>query len=116
MTCKKLTENYCCEWKLTTVVPQERSTWKSGIRSAMRSASQIPERGPTDVDDDYDYDDMMSTSHKKALLTRKTYVKYQRSKSSCQRLLKHRTSTGPTGKHIILMCPHYIHWQSLQKA
>ena len=51
----------------------------------MRAASQIPRRGPTDVDD---YDDMMSTSHKKALLTRKTYVKYQRSKSLCQRLLK----------------------------
>ena len=26
MTCKKLTENDCCEWKLMTIDPQERST------------------------------------------------------------------------------------------
>ena len=26
LTWKKLTEKYCCEWKLTTVGPQERST------------------------------------------------------------------------------------------
>ena len=41
------------EWKLTTVDPQERSTWRSGVRSAMRAASQLPGRGPTesDVDD-----------------------------------------------------------------
>ena len=38
-------------WKLTTVHPQERSTWRSGVRSAMRAASQLPGRGPTDVDD-----------------------------------------------------------------
>ena len=36
---------------LTTVDPQERSTWRSGVRSAMRAASQLPGRGPTDVDD-----------------------------------------------------------------
>ena len=51
----------------TTVDPQERSTWRSGVRSAMRAASQLPGKGPTDVDDapapacyqksDYDYDD-----------------------------------------------------------
>ena len=34
-TWKKLTEKDCCEWKLTTVDPQERSTWSSGVRSAM---------------------------------------------------------------------------------
>ena len=28
-------EKDCCEWKLTTVEPQERSTWRSGVRSAM---------------------------------------------------------------------------------
>ena len=28
-----------------------RSTWRSGVRSAMRAASQLPGRGPTDVDD-----------------------------------------------------------------
>ena len=38
-------------WKLTTVDPQERSTWRSGVRSVMRAASQLPARGPTDVDD-----------------------------------------------------------------
>ena len=37
--------------KLTTVYPQERSTRKSGVRSAIHAASQLPGRGPTDVDD-----------------------------------------------------------------
>ena len=46
----KLAEKNCREWKLTTVDPQERSTWRSGVRSAMRAASQLPGR-PTDVDD-----------------------------------------------------------------
>ena len=27
------------------------STWRSGVRSAMRAASQLPGKGPTDVDD-----------------------------------------------------------------
>ena len=44
-------EKDCREWKLMTVVPQEKSTWRSGVRSAMRAASQLPGRGPTDVDD-----------------------------------------------------------------
>ena len=48
---KKLTERDCREWKLTTVDPQERSTWRSGVRSAMHAASQLPGKGPTDVDD-----------------------------------------------------------------
>ena len=47
LTC---TEKDCREWKLTTVDPQERSTWRSGVRSAMPAASQLPVRGPTDVD------------------------------------------------------------------
>ena len=25
--------------------------WRSGVRSAMRAASQLPGKGPTDVDD-----------------------------------------------------------------
>ena len=50
-TWKKLTEKDCCEWKLTTVDPQEMSTWRSGVRSAMRAASQLPGKGLTDVDD-----------------------------------------------------------------
>ena len=48
---KKLTEKDCREWKLTTADPQERSNWSSGVRSAMRAASQLPGRGATDVDD-----------------------------------------------------------------
>ena len=51
LTWKKLTERDCREWKLTTVDPQERSTWRSGVRSAMRAASMLPGKGPTDVDD-----------------------------------------------------------------
>ena len=48
LTGKKLTEKDCGEWKLMTVDPQER---RSGLRAAMRAASQLPGRGPTDVDD-----------------------------------------------------------------
>ena len=54
-TWKKLTEKDCRGWKLTAVDSQERSTWRSGVRSgvrsAMRAASQLPGKGPTDVDD-----------------------------------------------------------------
>ena len=50
-TWKKLLEKDCREWKLTTVDPQERSTWRSGVRSAMRAASQLPGKEPNDVDD-----------------------------------------------------------------
>ena len=42
LTCKKLTEKDCHEWKLTTVDPQERSIWRSGVRSAMHAASKLP--------------------------------------------------------------------------
>ena len=31
--------------------PQVRSTWRSDVRSAMCAASQLPGKGPTDVDD-----------------------------------------------------------------
>ena len=51
LTWKKLTEKDCHEWKLKTVDPQETSTWRSGVRSAMGAASQLPVRGHTDVDD-----------------------------------------------------------------
>ena len=30
--------------------PHDRDTWRSGVRSAMRAASQMPGRGPTIVD------------------------------------------------------------------
>ena len=51
LTWKKLTEKDCHEWKLMTVDHHERSTWRSGVRSAMCAASQLPGKGPTDVDD-----------------------------------------------------------------
>ena len=51
LTWKKLMERDCHEWKLMTVASQERSTWRSGVKSAMCAASQLPGKGPTDVDD-----------------------------------------------------------------
>ena len=50
MTWKQLTERACREWKLSAIDPHDRDTWKSGVRSAMRAASQLSERGPTVVD------------------------------------------------------------------
>ena len=47
-------EKDCRERKLMTVDSQERSTWRSGVRSAMQcmhAVSQLPGKGPTDVDD-----------------------------------------------------------------
>ena len=46
----QLTERDCREWKLSAIDPHERHTCRSGVRSAMRAASQLSERGPTDVD------------------------------------------------------------------
>ena len=45
LTWKKLTGRDCWEWKLTTVDPQERSTWRSGVRSAMCAASWLHGKG-----------------------------------------------------------------------
>ena len=67
LTWKKLTEKDCREWKIMTVDPQERSTWRSGVRSAMRAASQLHGRGPLmwmmplhlHVNQKSDYDDDM---------------------------------------------------------
>ena len=50
MTWKQLTERDCREWKLSAINPHDKSTWRSGVRSAMRAASQLFGRGPTDVD------------------------------------------------------------------
>ena len=50
MTWKQLTERDCREWKLLAINPHDRHTWRSGVRSAMRAASQLSGRGPTDVD------------------------------------------------------------------
>ena len=46
MTWKQLTERDCREWKLSAIDPHDSHTW----RSAIRAASQLPGRGPTDVD------------------------------------------------------------------
>ena len=50
MTWKQLTESNCREWKLSANDPHDRHTWRAGVRSAIRAASQLPGRGPTDVD------------------------------------------------------------------
>ena len=50
MTWKQLTESDCREWKLLAINPHDRHTWRFGVRSAMRAASQLSGRGPTDVD------------------------------------------------------------------
>ena len=46
MTWKKLTVRDCREWKLSSTDPLDRRTWRSGVRSAMLAASQLPGRGP----------------------------------------------------------------------
>ena len=50
MTRKQLTERDCRELKLSAIDPHDRDTWRSGVRSAMPAASQLPGRGPTVVD------------------------------------------------------------------
>ena len=51
MTWKQLTERYRREWKLSAIDPHDsRDTLRSGARSAMPAASQLPGRGPTVVD------------------------------------------------------------------
>ena len=49
MTWKLLTERDCREWKLSAIDPHDRHNWRYGVRSAMCAASQLPGRGPTDV-------------------------------------------------------------------
>ncbi|RUS70873.1 hypothetical protein EGW08_021362 [Elysia chlorotica] len=46
MTWKQVTERDRKDWKLSTTDPHDRNTWRSGVRSAMRAASQLPGRGP----------------------------------------------------------------------
>ena len=69
LTWKKLMEKDCREWKLMTVDSQEWSTLSSGVRSAMRIASQLHmylEGGPlmwmmnlrVNQTSDYDDDDV----------------------------------------------------------
>ena len=47
---KQLTERDRREWKLSAIDPHDRDTWRSGVRSAMRAASQLPGKEPTVVD------------------------------------------------------------------
>ena len=50
-TWRTLTERDRREWNLYEVDPCDRDMWRSCVRSAMRAASQLPGREPTDVDD-----------------------------------------------------------------
>ena len=50
MTWKQLTERDRREWKLSAIDPHDRDTWRSGVRSALGAASQLPGRGPAVVD------------------------------------------------------------------
>ena len=50
MTWKQLTERDSRKWKLSAINPHDRHTWRSGVRSAMRAASQLSGREPTGVD------------------------------------------------------------------
>ena len=47
---QRLKERDCREWMLSAINPHDRHSWRSGARSAIRAASQLPGRGPTDVD------------------------------------------------------------------
>ena len=50
MTWKQLTERDCREWTLSAIDPHDRDTTRTGVRSAMCAASQLPGKGPTVVD------------------------------------------------------------------
>ena len=70
MTWKQLTERDCRKWKLLAINPNDRNMWRSGVRSAMRAASQLSGRGPlmwmlplylhVNQKSDYDDDDEFS--------------------------------------------------------
>ena len=51
MSRKRLTGKDCSQWNLNDVDPCDKDVWRSSVRSAMREASHIPGREPTDVDD-----------------------------------------------------------------
>ena len=50
MTWKIITEDRH-EWNLNKVDPCDRDVWRSSVRPAMRAATQLPVKEPTDVDD-----------------------------------------------------------------
>ena len=45
MTWKQLTERDFREWKLSAIKPHCRHTWRSGVKSVMRAASQLSGKG-----------------------------------------------------------------------
>ena len=51
MIWKTITERECGEWNLNEVGPCDRDVWRSSVRSAMRAASQLPGKVPSDVGD-----------------------------------------------------------------
>ena len=50
MTWKQLTGRDCREWKLSAIHPHDRGIWRSGVRSAMHAASELPGRRTIVVD------------------------------------------------------------------
>ena len=44
MTLNQLTERDCRVWELSAIKPHDRLTWRSGVRSSMSAASQVPGR------------------------------------------------------------------------
>ena len=46
MTWQQLTERDCREWKMSDIDPHDRHTWRSGMRSALHTTSQLLEGGP----------------------------------------------------------------------
>jgi hypothetical protein len=50
LTWKEVTERDRKDWKLSTTDPQDRNTWRSSVKAAMRAVSQVPGRGSTDVE------------------------------------------------------------------
>ena len=84
VTWNQLTERDCREWKLLAIDPHDRHTWRSGVRSAMGAASQLPGQlmrmlplylyvykksvdDDDDDDDDDDEDDDVSKPRKEKL-------------------------------------------------
>ena len=71
MAWKQLTERDCREWLFSAINPHDRHSWRSGVRSAMRAASQLSWKGPLmwmlplymHVNKKSDYDMMMISLH-----------------------------------------------------
>ena len=46
MTWQQLTERDCIAWKMSDINPHDRHTWRSGMRSALHTTSQLLQVGP----------------------------------------------------------------------